>query len=187
MAIKEGSLGEQIEKLKEEVEQGETGKKRMSEIPPEVIDQIDNLSTVENAHLQRKNAKTLKKYMKTNSDLRIVSDYLFECFKNNPLGTFSYGKIARDLKMNLGTVRCIIGELATWKDWILTIVNTPKKTGYFQLYSKDFTDTQMWIIRNQRIVATKEQRLEKTRNAVAIRSKRNTSKKKIINEQKAKN
>ena len=67
------------------------------------------------------------------------------------------------------STRTIVSELATWKDWILTIVSTPKVKEHIQLHSKNYEDTETWLLRNQRYYDTKGQRLDKTKGAVSTK------------------
>lgn len=146
-----------------------------NEIPIEAQIEVQEQYDTEVAYMKQKNEKTYKKYLDLGSKLRMVSDKLNNMFIEDPLRIINYEDFANELSMNVGTVKSIISELATWDGWLLMIVNSPKKTGCFQSYSKDLMDTKKWIITNQRYLATKDQRIKKTTTAYDI--KRNAIKK----------
>ena len=147
----------------------------MNQIPIEAKIEIQEQYDTEVAYMKQRNAKTNEKYSKLNSKLRIVADKLNDMFREDPYRIINYEEFAEELSMKVGTVKSIINELATWDGWLLAIVNSPKKTGCFQSYSKDLMDTKKWIIHNQRYLATKDQRIRKTTTAYDI--KRNAIKK----------
>lgn len=152
----------------------------MNKIPIEAIQEINQQYEIENAYILDKNARTYRKYLNTHSKLRIIFDKLNEMFTKNPYGFISYNKVAKSLSMKKSTVKIIINELAIWDGCLLIIVNTPKRKECFQLSSRDLIDTKRWIIRNQRYLASKEQRFRKTQNAYDIQK----NKKEKIKEKK---
>ena len=146
-----------------------------NEIPIEAKIEIQEQYDTEVAYMKEKNMKIYKSYLKLNSNLRKVADKLNDIFKEDPYKIISYTYLAKEMGMKESVVKMIINQLATWDGYPQVIINSPKKTGCFQLYSKDLMDTKKWIIHNQRYLATKDQRLRKTTTAYEI--KRNSIKK----------
>ena len=147
----------------------------MNQIPIEARIEVQEQYDTEVAYMKEKNAKTHKKYLNLNSSLRKVADKLNDMFKQDPYKIINYTDFAEETGIKESVVRNIINQLATWDGYPQVIINSPKKTGCFQLYSKDLMDTKKWIIHNQRYLATKDQRLRKTTTAYEI--KRNSIKK----------
>jgi hypothetical protein len=148
----------------------------MANIPVEVEQKLNEQANREITYLDLKNRRTLKKYMNTSSNLRKVADYLMDYFKSNFLETLSYEQIARDLGFSEEQIKGIVSELAGWGNYPLVFIKTPKKKNHFQLHSKNAEDTERWVTSQSRCIASKEQRLEKTINALAVKRK---AKKKI--------
>lgn len=146
----------------------------IANIPVELENKLTTQAKQDITYLNLKNQRTLKRFMKTNSKLRQVADFISDYFKNNPVDILSYQEIADSLHFSEGEVRSVVCELAGWDKYPFVIINSPKKTGYFQLHSKDLEDTEKWITKQQRQIASKEQRLDKTQNAILVKRKTKT-------------
>ena len=143
----------------------------VSDIPVEVEGNLNRQANEEITYLDLKNKKTLKKFMSASSDLRKVADYLSDYFRDNPMETLSYQKIARALGMSEQEVAIIVSELAGWQNYPLVLVRSPKKAGHFQMHSKSQEDTEKFIQMTTRNIASRQQRLDKTVSAVTIRGR----------------
>lgn len=141
------------------------------EIPVEVEQKLTELSNKDITYLKIHSEKILKRYLNNSSSLRKVADYLSDFFKENFMETLSYDRIAKELNLSEGTVKIVVGELAGWENYPFTIIASPKKKGYFQLSSKNLEDTENWITSQSRNIATREQRVAKTRNAILVKKK----------------
>lgn len=140
------------------------------DVPLETAADIQNKVDADTLYLRARNQKTKDKYDKVNSKLRIIADYITDFFRSNPTGELSHSKIAHDLGFNEGTVWQAVSELMCWENYLLDLVPS-KKPGFFQLSSKDINDTEKWIRRQSRTIATKQQRLDKVERSVVIKRK----------------
>jgi hypothetical protein len=157
----------------------------VANIPVEIEQQLNQQANQEITYLDLKNKKTLKKFMDVSSNLRKVADYLSDYFKTNFMESVSYKKIAEILGLTENVVKNCVCELAGWENYPLVIVKTPKKAGQFQLHSRNINDTESWITYQSRHIASRQQRLDKTTNAVFVK-KRQIKKTMVTNSKRIK-
>lgn len=148
----------------------------IDDVPVEVENKINEDVNRDNAYLNAKEVSKNRKWSSLNSNFRKVGDFLSDYFSRHFADDVSYEFIAEQLGMNEATVRSIINELASWKQYPFTIIATPGKKGFIQLSTKSLENTESWLRKKARSLATGQARYDKTETS--IEGKRLTEKRK---------
>jgi len=141
----------------------------VANIPVEQMANLNEQASQEITYIALKRQKTQKKFNDASSKLRKVADYLSAYFGIHFLETLSYSKIARDLGLSEAEVKNIVCELAGWYHYPLVFIRTPNKSGHFQVHSKSLEDTEKWMTMQERNIASRQERLDKTKEATSIK------------------
>ena len=148
------------------------------DVPVEVEEKVDNDIDRDSAYLQANEDRKNVKWSNLNGNFRLIGDFLKDYLMNHFTEDISYEEISKELNINEGTVRQVINELATWSQYPISIIPTPKNKGRIQLTTRNIEDTDRWLTTQTRTVATKQFRIEKTERSVATKK---------VNKKKAKN
>lgn len=144
----------------------------IANIPIEEQIELDKNVNAELMDEQERDNKIKKTYNNPNSNLRKLSDYLY----NHLNQELSIKQIAANLNMKENTVKVLIGALNFYKDSnIVTVIPCPKKkigqAGYIQSVLKDQEDYEAWDRKKRKTITSMIRVRDKASKIVSSKTK----------------
>lgn len=146
----------------------------VTNIPIEVEQEINDKVSGEMRIIKKRCESIAKRYMKLDSSLRRVADYLWDYFKEHLKEAVSYKQIAEETKVGEKSIPGICSELAGWEDYPLKVIsardeNHKRIPGFIQLSTKDYDDTENWLLTRTRAIIWQQQRADMTERSIKVK------------------
>ena len=136
-------------------------------VPIERARSLDKRVSTDISYVKLKEQKIRNNFNNLKSNLRRVADYIYQRFEKE----VSYKEMSKAFKISVGSVKQVISELNFWSEYPLQMIPVPKKKGWIKSCLKDPEDTEKYLKRKSRTIASMEQVFNNTEIRVKIKQK----------------
>ena len=136
-------------------------------VPVEKERELNKRVSADISYIKLKEQKIRNRFNNPRSNLRKVADYIYQRFEKE----ISYEEISKELKISEGSVRHAVIELNFWSEYPLQMIPVPKKKGWIKSCLKDPEDTEKYLKRKSRTIASMEQVYNNTETRIKVKQK----------------
>ena len=124
--------------------------------------------------IHEKSRKIAKLLMKKGSNLSKVSNYLWDYFKENYNQPLSISKIAHNTGISEKSIPTLLSELTGLENYAFRIIpardsDHKRIVRHIQLSTRNFEDSQRWLMTRTRSMAWSSQRMDMTEQSIATK------------------
>lgn len=148
-------------------------------VPVEKEGELNKRISTDISYTKLKEQIIRKNFHNLKSNLRKVADYISLKFAEE----LSYDEMFKELGITKESIKQEVAKLNFWSEYPLQMIPVPKKKEWIKSCLKDPEDTEKYLKRKSRTIASMEQVYQNTETRIKIKQK---PKQKIKTEQKTK-